>query len=159
MLYEALLLFGVVFVAGWLFDTLTQSRHALTLRHARQFWLFLILGAYFVFFWCRSGQTLAMKTWHIKLVAPGLAKLPVYKAVVRYLLAWMWFLPAMALDYLFELKNWSSIGVIAIGMILWAATILLNKERQFLHDRLAGTRLVNFPGNAAGSVPKTPGSL
>lgn len=159
MLYEALLLFGVVFVAGWLFDTLTQSRHALTLRHARQFWLFLVMGAYFVFFWCRSGQTLAMKTWHIKLVAPGMANIPVYKAVVRYLLAWMWFVPAMALDYFLELKNWYSIGLIAIGMMAWASTIFLNKERQFLHDRLSGTALVDAPGKAADPALDTPGRL
>src|SRR5690606_42131994 len=48
MMYEAVLLFGVVFLAGYLFDTLTQSKHALMLRHARQAWLFLAIGAYFV---------------------------------------------------------------------------------------------------------------
>lgn len=151
MVYEAMLLFGVVFIAGWLFDTLTQSRHALTLRHARQFWLFLVLGAYFVFFWRRSGQTLAMKTWRIKLVVPGATQVPLTKAIARYLLAWMWFLPAMALDYAFDLKGWASIAVIAIGMALWAMTIRLNKDRQFLHDQLVGTRLIHFNTPA---VPK-----
>ncbi len=144
MVYEAMLLFGVVFIAGWLFDTLTQSRHALTLRHARQFWLFLVLGAYFVFFWCRGGQTLAMKTWRIKLVTPDAVQIPITKAVTRYLLAWMWFLPAMALDYALDLKGWASIVVIAVGMVLWAMTIRLNKDRQFLHDQLVGTRLIHF---------------
>ncbi len=39
MTYEAMLLFAVVFVAGYLFDTLTQSRQALMFRHfgARRF--------------------------------------------------------------------------------------------------------------------------
>jgi len=144
MVYEAMLLFGVVFIAGWLFDTLTQSRHALTLRHARQFWLFLVLGAYFIFFWHRSGQTLAMKTWRIKLVTPDAVQIPITKAITRYLLAWMWFLPAMTLDYALDLKGWASIGVIAVGMALWTMTIRLNKDRQFLHDQLAGTRLIHF---------------
>ncbi len=144
MLYEAMLLFGVVFIAGWLFDTLTQSRHALTLRHARQAWLFFVLGAYFIFFWHRGGQTLAMKTWHVKLVAPGLAQIPISKAVLRYLLAWMWFLPAMALDHALGLTGWASIGVVVAGMALWAATILTSNDGQFLHDRLIGTRLVTF---------------
>jgi uncharacterized RDD family membrane protein YckC len=155
MLYEAMLLFGVVFVAAWLFDTLTQSRHALTLRHVRQFWLFLVLGVYFVFFWCRGGQTLAMKTWRIKLVMPGHNKIPVTKAVTRYLLAWMWFLPATALDYALGLKAWASVGVIAAGMVLWAATIKLNKERHFLHDQLNGTRLINFSSYTTGTAQKT----
>lgn len=144
MIYEAMLLFGVVFITGWIFDTLTQSRHALTLRHARQFWLFLVLGAYFVFFWHRSGQTLAMKTWHIKLIAPDYKNISIMKAIMRYLLAWVWFLPTMAIDYAFGLKGWSSIGLLAAGMILWAITALFDKDHQFLHDRLLGTYLINF---------------
>ncbi len=144
MIYEAMLLFGVVFIAGWIFDTLTQSRHALTLRHARQFWLFIALGAYFVFFWRRGGQTLAMKTWHIKLIAPNHENISITKAIMRYLLAWIWFLPAMAIDYALGLKGWSSIGLLAAGIILWAITALFDKNHQFLHDRVLGTYLINF---------------
>lgn len=142
MVYEAMLLFGVLFVADGLLDTLTQSRHTLALRDARQFWLFLVLGAYFVFFWHRGGQTLAMKTWKIRLIAPGYSQVSITRAMIRYLLAWMWFLPAMMIDYVLGLKGWSSIGVILAGMALWVITIYLSKNRQFLHDQLAGTQLV-----------------
>lgn len=145
MLYESLLLFGVVFVTGFAFDTLTGSRHALTLRSARQAILFLAIGVYFIFFWCRSGQTLAMKTWRIRLVAANGQRLRLQSAAVRYVLAWMWILPAMAIDSLFGLKGWASIGVIVVGMVAWLSTVLSNPERQFLHDRLAGTRLVDAP--------------
>lgn len=144
MLYEAMLIFGVVFIAGWLFDTLTQSRHVLTLRHARQFWLFIVLGAYFMYCWMRGGQTLAMKTWHIKLEVPGQASVPFIKAALRYLLAWMWFLPAITLNFALGLKGWEGIGLIAAGMCLWALTAKLDKDGQFLHDKLAGTRLVSL---------------
>jgi uncharacterized RDD family membrane protein YckC len=123
------------------------------LRHARQFWLFLVLGAYFIFFWRRGGQTLAMKTWRIKLVAPGYKQVPLTKAIARYLLAWMWLLPAMALSYALGLERWASIGMIAVGMALWAMTILLNKDRQFLHDQIVGTRLIHFDTPIA--KPKT----
>jgi uncharacterized RDD family membrane protein YckC len=143
MVYEAMLLFAVVFVAGLIFDIWTQSRHALTLRHARELWLFLVMGAYFVFFWSRSGQTLAMKTWSIRVVDIDQAKLPVVKAVVRYCLAWLWFLPGLALAYQFELKSWSSIVVVCLGMASWALTAVFDKDKQFLHDRLAKTRLIN----------------
>ena len=156
MLYEAMLLFGVVFIAGWLFDTLTQSRHALTLRHARQTWLFLVLGAYFVVFWWRGGQTLAMKTWRIKLISPGFRRIPVQRAILRYLLAWMWFLPAMAIDYAFGLQQWASIAVIVIGMIAWAATIRFDKNGQFLHDRLAGTQIIVWDAAPAKPAPQKP---
>lgn len=148
MLYESLLLFGVVFIAGFLFDTLTESRHALTLRHARQTWQFIVIGAYFAFFWSRSGQTLAMQTWRLRLVSlsdSGLAiRVPLRRALLRYLLAWMWFLPALAIDSMLGLKGWPSIGVVVLGMLFWLSTILLDDERQFLHDRLAGTRLVDI---------------
>lgn len=40
MMYEGVLLFGVVFLAGYAFDTLTQSRDAMMLRHIRQLVLF-----------------------------------------------------------------------------------------------------------------------
>lgn len=143
MLYESLLLFGVVFIADWLLDTLTQSRHALLLRHTRQAWLFFVIGAYFVFFWCRSGQTLAMKTWHVKVSAPGQGRLPLTRAILRYCLAWMWFLPAMAIDAAFGIQGWPSIAVIFLGMCAWVATAWLDPNRQFLHDRLAGTRIVD----------------
>ena len=161
MVYEALLLFGVVFIAGWLFDTLSQSRHALTLRHARQGWLFVVLGAYFIFFWHRSGQTLAMKTWRVKLIAPGLSQVPLGKAFARYLMAWMWFLPAMGLDYALGLKGWGSIGVIVLGMVLWGMTIFLSKDRQFLHDQLLGTKLIStiVPAPSPSSDPQNIGKV
>jgi hypothetical protein len=56
-LYEGLLMFGVVFIAGYLFGTLSQTRHALNNRHALQAFLFLIFGIYFTWFWAK-GQTL-----------------------------------------------------------------------------------------------------
>jgi len=67
MMYEGVLLFAVTFLAGYLFDTLTQSRHGLVLRGTRQIWLFLAIGAYFFICWRRNGQTLPMKAWHIRL--------------------------------------------------------------------------------------------
>ena len=66
-LYEGLLLFGVVFISGYLFSTLSQTRHALDNRHGLQAFIFLVFGVYFTWFW-HKGQTLAMKTWHIRIV-------------------------------------------------------------------------------------------
>jgi len=145
MLYEAFLLFSVVFASAWLFDTLTESRDASKLRHLRQAWLFLIIGAYFVFFWCRSGQTLAMKTWQIRVVSLQEKTLTLKQAVTRYLFAWMLFLPATALGYLLHLTGWQSIGLLCLGMVLWISATFMSNDRQFLHDRLAGTQLVDAP--------------
>lgn len=149
MLYEAMLLFGIVFAADWALDVLTQSRHALALRHVRQLWLFLVIGAYFVFCWSRSGQTLAMQTWRIRVVDLDGGKVPLIKAVVRYCLAWMWFLPALGLVYQFGLKQWAMVLTVAAGVAGWGLTAWFDKDGQFLHDRLAKTRLMEIGPDTA----------
>ena len=54
--------------AGLVYGVATQQRHALVGALGLRVFLFLVLGVYFVWFWSRSGQTLAMQTWHIRLV-------------------------------------------------------------------------------------------
>ena len=73
----------------------------------------LVFAAYFLWCWLRGGQTLAMRAWHIKLV-----DVTPPKALLRLLLA----------------------GILLPVSIVWA---LFDRERQFLHDRLAGTRLLS----------------
>lgn len=83
--------------------------------------VFVVLGAYFGWFWHRSGQTLAMSTWRLRLVdAPTGGSVSLVRALLRYFL------------------SWPSLLLFGIG-VLWA---LVDRDRQFLHDRLAGTRLV-----------------
>jgi uncharacterized RDD family membrane protein YckC len=142
MVYEAMLLFGVLFIAGWLFSTLLQQRHALYLRGALQDWLFLVLGIYFAWFWTHGGQTLAMKTWRIRLLAADGRPVNIWRAMARYLLAWLWFLPGLALAWLLGAKTWMLVLIPLANMALWALTVYLDPNRQFLHDRLAGTRLM-----------------
>lgn len=145
MVYEAFLLFAVVFLAGLIFDIVTQSHDPLSLRHVRQFLLFLVMAAYFIHSWSREGQTLAMKTWRIKLIKPGAARISLRIAAARYLLAWMWFLPALLVNYGLSLKTWSELAVMVAGVALWATSALFDKDRQFLHDKLLGTRLIQLP--------------
>lgn len=142
MLYEAVLLFGVVFLADYLFDTLTQSRHALMFREMRQAWLFVAIGAYFVFSW-RHGQTLPMKTWNIRLVdrtgvAPTLAR-----SIVRYVLAWIPVLAAVAIVW--AARELSGLPAV-LSFIVFAPMAIfvwswIDPDGQFLHDRILGMRL------------------
>jgi len=143
MMYEGVLLFAVVFLAGYLFDTLTQSRHALSLRPARQAFLFCALGVYFVLCWRMGGQTLAMKTWHVRLTddqgqTPGLARL-----LARYALCWP--LPlagAAAIAAASRATGWPSLDMLIVvtPFLNFLGTWVDGKQR-FLHDRLAGTQL------------------
>jgi uncharacterized RDD family membrane protein YckC len=80
----------------------------------------LVVGLYFVGFWRRNGQTLAMKTWKVRLVAADGGRPGIDQLILRFLLAW------------------PSVLVLGIGLF-WAP---FDRDRQFLHDRLSGTRLV-----------------
>ncbi|HKQ24520.1 MAG TPA: RDD family protein [Burkholderiales bacterium] len=119
MAYEGVLLFGILFIAAYLFIALARDAQSGLPRLLFQVYVLAVCGTYFVFCWVRSGQTLPMKTWRIRLVTEQGKPLTLGRAVLRYLLA----VPGMV----------SGIGV------LWA---FVDRDRQFLHDRLAKTRIV-----------------
>jgi uncharacterized RDD family membrane protein YckC len=141
MMYEATLLFAVVFIAGYLFDTLTQSKSALMFRHARQAWLFFAVGLYFVWFWVHGGQTLAMKTWRIRLEGRG-GLVGYGRAIARYLLLWIFVLPTLGIAEAAGLTGWETLGVLAAALLVPPFYARFDRDRQFLHDRILGTRLV-----------------
>ena len=150
MVYETFLLLAVEMLAVALFLVVTRNNHAPVFQYAMKVWLFVVTGAYFVWGWTNSGHTLAMKTWRMQVVTSAGARLPPTTAVVRYLLAWGWFLPALLVCTALGLKDKSQVGVaIAIGIVGWSLTALFDRDRQFLHDRLAGTRIVALPRKTA----------
>ena len=137
-------MFGVVFIAGYLFGTLSQTRHAMDNRHWLQAFLFVVFGIYFVWLWAK-GQTLAMKTWEIKVVDRHGQPLTQARALLRYLLSWLWFLPALAGVAPFHLSGPESVVIIGGWIAVWALLSRFHPERQFWHDALAGTRLISMP--------------
>jgi uncharacterized RDD family membrane protein YckC len=146
MVYEAFLLLAVAALTTALFILLTQNRQGPAYHYGLMAALLLVIGAYFVYNWTNSGHTLAMKTWRLCLVAGAGARVPLRTAVLRYLCAWGWFLPALIVCGAFGLKGKAEVSIaIAAGIVAWALTALLDRDRQFLHDRLAGTRLVQLP--------------
>ncbi len=142
-LYEGVLLFAVVFVAAWLFSTLGQMRNAMDGRRVLlQGFLFVVFGIYFAWFWSR-GQTLAMKTWHIRLVDRLGRPVSQGRALFRYVLAWIWFLPPLAVIGPLHLPA-GQVAVLGLGWVaVWAVLSRFHPQRQFWHDAMAGTRLVS----------------
>jgi uncharacterized RDD family membrane protein YckC len=119
MLYEALLLIALLMVAGFIFQ-MFRNPAAPGAKPFFQLYLFLVLGGYFTWFWTHGGQTVSMKTWRIRVEAVDGTPLRFPRAALRYGLAWG--------------------GVLLVGLgFLWA---LVDRDGQFLHDRLARTRLV-----------------
>lgn len=116
LVYEALLVLAWLFIAGFLVvGVLPETRGAVG-QFAFQAYLLTVLGVYCVGFWTR-GQTLAMKTWRLHLVTEAGGRLDRRRALIRY--------------------GWLVVGF-GIGF-LWA---LFDRDRQFLHDRMARTRII-----------------
>lgn len=148
-LYEGTLMFGVVFLVGVVFTTsyvlssFTQSGNALDNRYVQQALVFVAFGIYFGWFWAK-GQTLAMKTWHIRVVDRHGNALTQGRALWRYVLSWLWLLPPLAVAGLMHLSG-QQLSVLLVGwVVIWALLSRFHAQRQFLHDALAGTRLVHF---------------
>jgi len=121
--YEWLILAALILIATFPYLALAGDSTSGFRRHILQAYVVAVVGAYFVGFWSRGGQTLAMKTWRIRLEAAGGGPVDAARALRRYLFALA--------------------GAAALGIgFLWA---LLDREGQFLHDRLAGTRLSAVP--------------
>jgi uncharacterized RDD family membrane protein YckC len=119
--YEALLLFALALIATFPFWLVFgDSTHGWRLYLLRA-WLLVVLGAYLVFSWTRTGQTLPMKVWRIALVrSSDGGRVRPFQAAHRFLLALL--------------------STLALGAgFLWA---FFDRDRQFLHDRLAGTALI-----------------
>jgi uncharacterized RDD family membrane protein YckC len=120
LIYEALLVAAVLWCAGFLYAIVESRVSSVHLRALYQLYLLLIAGIYFIWQW-RRGQTLPMRTWRVRLVTRSGTAVSVGHAVARFVFA--------------------SVGLLLLGLgFFWA---LMDPERQFLHDRLAGTRLVS----------------
>ena len=142
--YEGVLLFGVVMLAGFIYGNLTQQRHALQGTLGLQVTVFIALGMYFVGFWTRQGQTLAMKTWHIRLVDAHGGPPSWTRSLARYVASWIWFVPWLGAYRLLGWQGgWSLTALLFGGVTLYALLSRLHPERQFWHDQLCGTRLID----------------
>lgn len=148
MVYEALLVIGLLMVGAFLYHGATTR----TLEGASQ-WLFrlylaAIASTYFIWCWHKGG-TLAMKAWRLRVIqadgrAPGVAR-----AAARLALA----APSVGAAPIGLIGLWHSTHPLASGCavaagalsILWA---LVDRDGQFLHDRLAGTRLIRIARRA-----------
>jgi uncharacterized RDD family membrane protein YckC len=150
MVYEAVLLFGVVMAAGLLYSSAMQQRHALQGSAGLQGFLFVVLGLYFVWFWSTSGQTLAMKTWHIRLQTPDGNRPGRARAIARYVASWLWFLPALVSAHAADVQSLVGFAtIVAAGIATYAVLARLRPDRQWLHDVVCGTALVDTRIRAA----------
>ena len=82
-----------------------------------------------------------MKTWRIRVTGQDGGRLRLGQAILRYLLCWMFLLPALALAEGLQLRGWPALGLTLLALLLPGVIMRFDADRQFLHDRLARTRL------------------
>ena len=150
LLYEGILLFGVAFIAAYLFLALTHSTYPIPspMRQVFQLYMFAVTGMYFVWCWRHGGQTLPMKTWKMRLVDTAGHPLSIQRAWWRYALIWLCLLPAMTL---YALGYKWGLALLPVPLA-WA---LIDRDGQFLHDRLARTAIAPAvtPATATCTTP------
>lgn len=121
MIYESLILVAVLFIASFIFHLVFRDTSSVFFRPAFQLYLLVVAGIYFTWFWTHGGQTLPMQTWKLRVTSAGGQRIYLKQALARYLFA--------------------VIGIFLLGCgFLWA---LFDRDGLFLHDRLAGTKVVN----------------
>jgi uncharacterized RDD family membrane protein YckC len=146
--YELLLVAAVIFVASLPAAPFVRDFPSGWPHYLFQFYLFAALFGYFAAFWTKSGQTLAMKTWRLKIVDEAAGRLDLKRALLRFGAAALFPLAGMAL------ASGLGGGIAEVGWGAaagWAADwlwALFDRDRQTLHDRIAGTYLVRVPKKA-----------
>lgn len=117
---------GVIMIAGAFFLPLNQlitgdpsdGSHPIY-----QFYLVFVVLFYFFYFWKKSGQTVGMRAWRIKLITQNDQPLTIKQMAVRLLVA----VPSFLLLF---------------AGILWQ---YIDSSQRTWQDRASGTKLVHLP--------------
>ncbi len=85
-----------------------------------QLYLFVVMGMFYCYFWCKLGQTLGMQAWRLKVCQLDGTTITAKQALLRYLCAWL------------------SIALLGLGYI----RCLVCKDRRSLHGVLSNTTVI-----------------
>lgn len=143
-MYEGVLLFGLVMVVGAIYSIGTGQKHALHGRAGMMATQFFALSMYFIWFWTHGGQTLAMKTWHVRLVSERGMPITLAQALQRSLASWLWLIPPWFAAWLVGWHQSKLLyGAMGVWILIYTALTWLLPQGQFLHDVICRTRLID----------------
>ena len=151
--HELLFLVAYLFIIGLIFASVSGESMSAgkpqvlsgPIAWLQRVYLFVSIGAYFIYFWVKGRRTLAFKTWHLQLQSVDGSAVSLKQAVLRYFATWIG--PALGLSI------YVSIDALGFGTkpglgLLWLVALFANflwaladPSRQFLHDRIAGTQV------------------
>lgn len=126
VIYDGLVIMGILMIAGamalpvnqWITGDTSDGSYLLY-----QVYLLVVVLSYFLYFWKKSGQTVGMKAWRIKLISREDSPLTVKQLLLRLVVA----IPAYLLLFL---------GV------LWQ---YWDKDQLNWQDRASKTKIVYLP--------------
>lgn len=119
ILYDSLILFGLLMGATALLLPFTHGQSIPQGTYSYQLYLLIVIYLYFDICWRKSGQTIGMQAWKIRLISDS-GHTTRQQTLMRFLAAFL------------------SAGVLGLGY--WVA---LFPKHLTWHDRLSGTRIVD----------------
>jgi uncharacterized RDD family membrane protein YckC len=124
MFYDGLLLLALLMMLSYPYVWLTGgAKPGLLVKTLYQLYLLAICFFYYTGFWVRGGQTLGLRTWHMKLARHNGG--PITWAIAFERFAWAW------------------LSLLCLGLgFLW---VLYDRDKLAWHDRLSGTKLIQLP--------------
>lgn len=155
LVYESLIVTAFVFIASFALVPLVSpsasraqglSIPPLSGRIASLVILFALGAMLFGWSWSEGRRTLPMKAWKLALVDCADQPLTKRRAVARYVAVWIG--PVLAV------ATYAFLAPFGLGALVWPLVGLnwlaafVDPERAFLHDRLAGTRIVTTSADA-----------
>lgn len=147
LIYDFLLILAVLFIASFIFHFIFTDTQAAYFKPLFQCYLFAIMGYYFTWFWTHGGQTLAMQTWKMRLVTVDGHGLTKKQAIARYLFSLAGIFIFVVIDWVFPINFISYYQLVLISILIFGSGFiwaLFDRDRQYLHDRLAGTRIIRL---------------
>lgn len=156
LVYDGLLILALIIVVGTILIVLGTSAQSIEqgqagkLSEAYRYFVLLpsFIGVTWLFyglFWRRTGQTLGMQTWRLKVIQPNGALLDWPLTVIRCLSATIVPLVCGLFGYLVHGTAVALVLSFGIGFSFNYLFALFNRRRLALHDVMSGTLVVRLP--------------
>lgn len=150
--YESLLILALLLVGGGIFSLLFSRFAGSQIEFV--FVMGLVFG-YFAYCWRKSGQTLSMKVWRLRVVSDDGSPMTWRQIGWRFgcgLIAFFPLAPAWAVAKYVPSYKWVMYAAYAWAILpyLWA---WFDPKRKFLQDRLAKTKIIMVPIDRGADTP------
>ncbi len=157
-LYDSILVTSLLFLASLVYllpyalnapvDT-TKAEHLSTSAYQTatyKTWIFLVWFGFFAWFWTRSGQTLGLRVWKLRIVHKQGHLISLWQALLRFFVSLLpWVISLFLLSQINQ-HQWIESDYKYLVLLLGFSNLLWriwDKESLFFHDRVSDTRIIS----------------